>query len=157
MVFGYNDVAIPILFIRIFLSSTTGFQNLNNSKGEPYYILQRRSVLIFYLIRAFLYSVPRENIFSFYIKETTPSFRSIQFSNNIYNYELLQLIYNCLQQFKLDLIITISTICKLIVSMKYVLEGIKIPQNSYLENSTIKFANFFAYKILMYLNLYKSK
>ena len=30
---------ILILFIRIFLSSTTGFGNLNNLKGGPYYTL----------------------------------------------------------------------------------------------------------------------
>ena len=40
MSFGYYVVSIPILFIRIFLSSTTGSGNLNNLKGDPYYILQ---------------------------------------------------------------------------------------------------------------------
>ena len=106
MVFGYYVVSIPILFIRIFLlSSTTGFENLNNLKGEPYYILQPLSALNFYLIRGgytFLYSIHHKNIFSSYTKETPPSFQSIQFSNNIYNYQLLQLIYNCLQLFKLE-------------------------------------------------------
>ena len=38
---------IPIGFMKILLSSTTGFRNLNNLKGGPYYILQPRSVLIF--------------------------------------------------------------------------------------------------------------
>ena len=37
MVFGYEVVPIPILFIRIFFNSTTVFENLNNLKGEPYY------------------------------------------------------------------------------------------------------------------------
>ena len=36
---GYYVVPIPILFIRMFLSSTTGSGNLNNLKGGPYYIL----------------------------------------------------------------------------------------------------------------------
>ena len=39
MIFGYYVVPIPILFIRIFLSSTLGSGNLNNLKGGPYYIL----------------------------------------------------------------------------------------------------------------------
>ena len=47
MVFGYLVVLIPILFIIIFLSSTTGFENLNILEREPYYILYPRSALIF--------------------------------------------------------------------------------------------------------------
>ena len=39
MIFDYRVVPIPILFIRIFLSSTTEFGNLNNLKGSLYYIL----------------------------------------------------------------------------------------------------------------------
>ena len=38
----------PILFIRIFLSSATGFGNLNNLRGDPYCILQPCSVLFFF-------------------------------------------------------------------------------------------------------------
>ena len=58
--------------MRIFLSSTTGFGNLNGLKGSPYYILQPGSVLIFlYLIldwKTFLYSITPENTCSFYMK-----------------------------------------------------------------------------------------
>ena len=49
MVFGYSVVLIPILFIIIFLSSTTGFENLNILEREPYYILYPRSALIFFI------------------------------------------------------------------------------------------------------------
>ena len=49
MIFRYYIVLIPIPFIRIFLSSTTGSGNLNNLKGGPYYIFQLGSTL-FYLI-----------------------------------------------------------------------------------------------------------
>ena len=38
MIFGYYVVSIPILFIRIFLSSITGSGNLDNLKGGPQYI-----------------------------------------------------------------------------------------------------------------------
>ena len=47
MIFGYYIVPIPILFIIIFLSSTTGSGNLNNLKVGPYYILQLGSKLFF--------------------------------------------------------------------------------------------------------------
>ena len=36
MIFGYEVVLITIISIRIFLSSTIGFGNLNNLKGDPY-------------------------------------------------------------------------------------------------------------------------
>ena len=53
------------------------------------------------------------NIYSYYI-----------YNYNIYSYKLLQLTYNFLQPFKLEIITTISTICKLIITMKYVLQGL---------------------------------
>ena len=53
MSFAYYVVPIPMLFLRIFLSSTTGSGNLNNLKGGPYYILQPGSTLfVFDLFRA---------------------------------------------------------------------------------------------------------
>ena len=36
---GGYVVPIPVLFTRIFLSLATGSGNLNNLKGNPYYIL----------------------------------------------------------------------------------------------------------------------
>ena len=37
MISGYKFVPIPILFIRIFLTSATGSGNLNNLKEGPSY------------------------------------------------------------------------------------------------------------------------
>ena len=39
MVFGNWIIPIPILFIRIFLSSTKGLEGLGALNGEPYSIL----------------------------------------------------------------------------------------------------------------------
>ena len=41
MIFGYYLFPVPILSIRIFLSSNTGSGNVNNLKGGPYYIFQK--------------------------------------------------------------------------------------------------------------------
>ena len=52
MIFEYYVVPIPIAFIIIFLSSTTGSGNLNNLKVGPYYILQLGSMLFFLICSA---------------------------------------------------------------------------------------------------------
>ena len=52
MIFEYYVVPIPIAFIIIFLSSTTGSGNLNDLKVGPYYILQLGSMLFFLICSA---------------------------------------------------------------------------------------------------------
>ena len=52
-IFGHEVIPILILFVIIFLSSTTGSGNLNDLKGGLYYILQPGSaLLLLYLISA---------------------------------------------------------------------------------------------------------
>ena len=48
MIFGYYFDSHT--FIRIFLSSTTGFGNLTNSKGGPYYLVATFSVNFFLIL-----------------------------------------------------------------------------------------------------------
>ena len=70
MIFQYYVVPIPIAFIMIFLSSTTGSGNLNNLKVGPYYILQLGSMLFFLICSAvdqLFYSIPCENIWSLHM------------------------------------------------------------------------------------------
>ena len=58
--FWFSDGPIPILFIRIFLSSTARSGNLNNLKGGPHlYIVARLSV-------NFLIYSAADNFFMFY-------------------------------------------------------------------------------------------
>ena len=51
----YDVVPITMLFIKIFLTSSTSSGRLNNLKGGPYYVLQPNSALYFYLILTFFY------------------------------------------------------------------------------------------------------
>ena len=66
MIFCYQVVLIPNLFIRIFLSSVTGLEPEQFARRLVWYLAIRFSAnFLFYLIRgekSYLFSTPRENM-----------------------------------------------------------------------------------------------